>query len=91
MACAGARGITRGRLTLPLLLRSFEGTVRTTAMVMAILIAAYFLNFVITSIGLTNQVNRYITVASACRRSQLLVVGRPLLPRSSACSWRRCR
>jgi TRAP-type C4-dicarboxylate transport system permease large subunit len=29
-------------------------------MVMAILLAAYFLNFVITSIGLTGQVNRYI-------------------------------
>jgi TRAP-type C4-dicarboxylate transport system permease large subunit len=28
---------------------------------MAILIAAYFLNFVITSIGLTTQVNRYVT------------------------------
>jgi TRAP-type C4-dicarboxylate transport system permease large subunit len=34
---------------------------RTTAMIMAILIAAYFLNFVITSIGLTATVNRAIT------------------------------
>jgi TRAP-type C4-dicarboxylate transport system permease large subunit len=34
---------------------------RTTAMIMAILLAAYFLNFVITSIGLTGQVNRFIT------------------------------
>lgn len=34
---------------------------RTSAMIMAILIAAYFLNFVITSIGLTTQVNRYVT------------------------------
>ncbi len=34
---------------------------RITAMIMAILLAAYFLNFVITSIGLTNQVNRFIT------------------------------
>jgi TRAP-type C4-dicarboxylate transport system permease large subunit len=30
-------------------------------MIMAILIAAYFLNFVITSFGLTTQVNRFIT------------------------------
>ena len=49
------------RLTWKVLLIAFEGTMRTTAMIMAILIAAYFLNFVITSIGLTNQVNRYIT------------------------------
>jgi len=30
------------------LLNAFEGTMRTTAMIMAILLAAYFLNFVIT-------------------------------------------
>ena len=49
------------RLTLRMLLHAFEGTMRTTAMIMAILIAAYFLNFVITSIGLTAQVNRFVT------------------------------
>jgi C4-dicarboxylate transporter DctM subunit len=48
-------------LTLRVLLHAFEGTMRTTAMIMAILIAAYFLNFVITSIGLTAQVNRFVT------------------------------
>ena len=51
----------RRRLTVRMLLHAFEGTMRTTAMIMAILIAAYFLNFVITSIGLTNQVNRFIS------------------------------
>src|ERR671937_604491 len=48
------------RLTVRMLLHAFEGTMRTTAMIMAILIAAYFLNFVITSIGLTAQVNRFV-------------------------------
>jgi len=48
-------------LSLRMLLHAFEGTMRTTAMIMAILIAAYFLNFVISSIGLTAQVNRLIT------------------------------
>jgi C4-dicarboxylate transporter DctM subunit len=48
-------------LSLRMLLAAFEGTMRTTAMIMAILIAAYFLNFVITSIGLTAQVNRMVT------------------------------
>jgi tripartite ATP-independent transporter DctM subunit len=48
-------------LSLRMLLHAFEGTMRTTAMIMAILIAAYFLNFVISSIGLTAQVNRAIT------------------------------
>jgi len=49
------------RLSVRTLLHAFEGTMRTTAMIMAILLAAYFLNFVITSIGLTGQVNRFIT------------------------------
>ncbi len=49
------------RLTWAVLRGSLEGTMRTTAMIMAILIAAYFLNFVITSIGLTATVNRAIT------------------------------
>ncbi|MCK6454227.1 MAG: TRAP transporter large permease [Alphaproteobacteria bacterium] len=49
------------RLSIAVLRQVFEGTMRTTAMVMAILLAAYFLNFVITSIGLTAQVNRAIT------------------------------
>ena len=61
------------RLTLPMLLHAFEGTMRTTAMIMAILIAAYFLNFVITSIGLTTQVNRFIT-SLGLSPVQLLVV-----------------
>jgi C4-dicarboxylate transporter, DctM subunit len=49
------------RLTLRVMLHAFEGTMRTTAMIMAILLAAYFLNFVITSIGLTMQVNSFIS------------------------------
>ena len=44
-----------------MLLQAFEGTMRTNAMIMAILIAAYFLNLVISSIGLTGQVNRLVT------------------------------
>lgn len=50
-----------GKLSGRMLLQAFEGTMRTTAMIMAILIAAYFLNFVITSIGLTTQINKFIT------------------------------
>lgn len=47
--------VLRGRLNVQMLLRSFEGTVRTTAMVMAIVIAAYFLNFVLSALGLTDR------------------------------------
>ncbi len=48
-------------LSVKMLLLAFEGTMRTTAMIMAILIAAYCLNFVLISIGLLTKVNAVIT------------------------------
>ena len=60
------------RLTVRMLLHAFEGTMRTTAMIMAILIAAYFLNFVIAAIGLTDQVNKFITGLNL-KSTQLLI------------------
>jgi C4-dicarboxylate transporter, DctM subunit len=62
------------RLTLRTLLHAFEGTMRTTAMIMAILLAAYFLNFVITSIGLTGQVNSFITSLGLTKLQLLFAV-----------------
>jgi TRAP-type C4-dicarboxylate transport system permease large subunit len=53
---------------------ALEGTMRTTAMIMAILVAAYFLNFVITSIGLTALVNRFILSLGLAPLELLLVV-----------------
>ena len=49
------------RLTWRMLADTFEGTMVTTAMIMAILIAAYFVNFVITSIGLSNKIMGLVT------------------------------
>ena len=59
----GALAITawRGRLTLTMLRDVCEATVRTTAMVVAILIGAFFLNVVIQTIGLTQQLSRLIS------------------------------
>ena len=50
----------RRRLTLTMLREVCEGTVRTTAMVTAILVGAFFLNFVIQTIGLTQQLGKLI-------------------------------
>jgi tripartite ATP-independent transporter DctM subunit len=51
----------RRRTLSPAMLRAvFEGTMRTTAMIMLILIAAYFLNFIIGSIGLGRMVTEAI-------------------------------
>jgi len=58
----GALAITtwRGRLNLRMLREVCEGTVRTTAMVVAILVGAFFLNVVIQTIGLTQQLSKLI-------------------------------
>jgi tripartite ATP-independent transporter DctM subunit len=50
----------RGAMSLAMLRAVFEGTMRTTAMIMLILIAAYFLNFIIGSIGLGRMVTEVI-------------------------------
>lgn len=49
-----------GALSFAMLRAVFEGTMRTTAMIMLILIAAYFLNFIIGSIGLGRMVTEAI-------------------------------
>jgi C4-dicarboxylate transporter, DctM subunit len=60
---AGALAITawRRRLTLAMLREVCEATVRTTAMVVAILVGAFFLNIVIQTIGLTQKLSQLIT------------------------------
>ena len=50
----------RNALSWAMLRAVFEGTMRTTAMIMLILIAAYFLNFIIGSIGLGRLVTEVI-------------------------------
>jgi len=48
------------RLSLAMLREAVEGTMRSTAMVMLIFVAAYFLNFVISAIGLTTLLTNFI-------------------------------
>jgi tripartite ATP-independent transporter DctM subunit len=51
----------RRRVSLTMLRDVCEATVRTTAMVVAILVGAFFLNVVIQTIGLTQQLGKLIT------------------------------
>ncbi|MGE4012783.1 MAG: TRAP transporter large permease [Alphaproteobacteria bacterium] len=48
-------------LSWSVLMGAFEGTVRTTCMVMLIVIAAFFLNFVMVGIGVIKSVTDFIT------------------------------
>lgn len=53
-------GFARGRINKQVLLRAFEGTMRTTAMVTLIVVVAFFLNFVLQSIGITGFVTTFM-------------------------------
>ena len=50
----------KGRLSIAMLREAIEGTMKSTAMVMLIILAAYFLNFVISAIGLTTALTNFI-------------------------------
>lgn len=60
VAAALVLAARRGTLTLELMRLALEGTMRTTAMIMLIIIAAFFLNFVMGAIGLTAVLNNAI-------------------------------
>jgi tripartite ATP-independent transporter DctM subunit len=47
-------------LNWPMLREALLGTMKTTAMIMFIVVAAYFLNFVMSSIGLTTRLTDYM-------------------------------
>ncbi len=64
----------RRRLSWRMLADTFEGTMRTTAMIMAILIAAYFVNFVITSIGLSGKVTTLVTSLGLSPMATMIVI-----------------
>jgi tripartite ATP-independent transporter DctM subunit len=64
----------RRRLTWEMLRQSFEGTIRTTAAVMLIILGAYFLNVVINAIGLTAALTRLITALALTPTELLLAV-----------------
>jgi len=56
VVAALALAAARRSLSIGALTSALEGTMRTTAMVMLIVLAAFFLNFVMVSIGLTNAI-----------------------------------
>ncbi len=53
-------GVYRRRINRTVLLMAFEGTMRTTAMVTLIVVIAFFLNFVLQSIGVTQFVSDFM-------------------------------
>ncbi len=74
LLCSFILAGARRRLSWPVLRDAIEGAMRTTAMAMAILLAAVFLNFVIGTIGLTEQVNDLIVNLGVTPYQTLIIV-----------------
>jgi len=64
----------RGKLSLKMLRESFEGTLGATGMIMFILIAATFLNFVLVSLGLTDTLKDFVSNLGLSPFQTLLVI-----------------
>ncbi len=61
-------------LSFEVIIKSIKGTVRTTGMIMFIIIAANFLNFVLVSIGLTEDLADFIETLEMSKYTMLLIV-----------------
>jgi C4-dicarboxylate transporter DctM subunit len=63
-----------GRLTWSMLIQALDGTMRTTGMIMLIVAAAWFLNFVLSAIGLVSALNAFITGLGLTPSSMLFAI-----------------
>lgn len=63
-----------GRLSLSMLHAVFKGTMRTTGIIMLIIVAAVFLNFVLATIGLTTLLTDYIVSLGLSPLGTLLLI-----------------
>ncbi|MEM6887035.1 MAG: TRAP transporter large permease [Pseudomonadota bacterium] len=59
--CSLILAAIRNRLTINVLKESIEGAMQTTAMIMLIIVAAFFLNLVLASMGLPKAVSSFVT------------------------------
>ena len=64
----------KGLLNIEVLKNSIKGTMKTTGMIMFIIIAANFLNFVLVSIGLTDDLAYFIEELEVSKYLMLLIV-----------------
>ncbi|HDS1736165.1 MULTISPECIES: TRAP transporter large permease [Pseudomonas] len=67
-------GLWRRALTRESLGKAFEATLRTTGMIIFITLAAFFLNFVLASIGLTTALVAFVSELSLSPLATLLVI-----------------
>jgi len=61
VAAAVLLTMVRGRFTIAMFMTAVENTMKTTGMIMLIVLAAFFLNFVMTAVGLTTAIVSLVT------------------------------
>ncbi|MGB6243303.1 MAG: TRAP transporter large permease [Castellaniella sp.] len=64
----------KGALTTRMLRQAFEATMRTTGMIVLITLSAFFLNFVLASIGLTTALVDFVTGLSLSPMGTMLAI-----------------
>lgn len=64
----------KGLFSFEIIKKSILGTMRTTGMIMFIIVAANFLNFVLVSIGLTDELAYFIEDLEVSKYTMLLIV-----------------
>ncbi len=62
------------RVNLRFFARVFEGTMKTTAMILLIIMAAVFLNFIMGGIALTGKINAFVTSLQLSKYELLLAI-----------------
>lgn len=62
------------KISIPMLQAVAEGTMRTTAMIMFIILAAQFLNFVLAAIGVTDAIAKSIEALGLGKYTMLLLI-----------------
>ena len=74
VVCALVLAAAYRTLTFAMLKECFLGTMRVTSMIMFIVVAAYFLNFVLSSIGMTESLSQFVTTLDMSPLATLLVI-----------------
>jgi C4-dicarboxylate transporter DctM subunit len=66
--------VLRRRFSIAMFVTAVENTMKTTAMIMLIVVAAFFLNFVMTAAGLTTSIINLVTAYELSPLSLMMVV-----------------
>ena len=74
VVCSLGLAALRRRLTWRVLAASIEGTMQTSAMILLIVVAAFFLNLVLATIGLPQAVSNFVTGLKLSPTLTLLII-----------------